>query len=154
MKEWLIWRVGSGEQIKNFHDKWIPHEVVRMTYTPRRGLFEDAMVADLALLTCNDTRWWKWNASLLAEVIEGDGAAKIGQIPISMYNGSDQQIWKYSATGEFTVRIAYHLANSCATYDRGECSYATRHTDTWKSIWKMEVPNVVKVFMWIVEDLS
>jgi hypothetical protein len=51
MKEWLIWRVGSGEQIKKFHDKWIPHEVVRMTYTPRRGLFEDAMVADMALLT-------------------------------------------------------------------------------------------------------
>jgi hypothetical protein len=88
-------------------------------------------------------------------VIEGDGAAKIGQIPISMYNGRDQHIWKYSTTGEFTVRIAYHLANSCATYDRGEyCSYATRHTDTWKSIWKIEVPKVVKVFMWIVEDLS
>jgi hypothetical protein len=72
-------------------------------------------------------------------VIEGDGAAKIGQIPISMYNGRDQHIWKYSTTGEFTVRIAYHLANSCATYDRGEyCSYATRHTDTWKSIWILE----------------
>jgi hypothetical protein len=65
-----------------------------------------------------------------------------------MFNGRDEQIWRCSASGEFNVRCAYHLANSSAKNDKGECSYSSRFTDTWKNIWQIRVPNVVKVFVW------
>lgn len=75
--------------------------------------------------------------------------AKIGQTPINSFNGVDQQIWKCTTSGDFTVRSAYdHLVNSCSMYDQRECSSARCYIDTWKSIWKMKVSNVVEMFIW------
>jgi hypothetical protein len=85
LREGLIWRVGSREEIKIFKDKWIPQEVVRMFNTPGWGLFEDDVVAEIVW----DTRWW--NTSLL-NVVFGGGDRKIAQIPLSSFNGGDKQI--------------------------------------------------------------
>jgi hypothetical protein len=41
---------------------------------------------------------------MIKEVFEEDEVASICQIPISSYNGRDQQIWRCTKKGEFTVR--------------------------------------------------
>lgn len=81
----LIWRVGDGERIKIWKDRWIPypHRSYRVQ-SPRKFLDEDAIVADLI---DKDTRWW--NTSLINEVFMEDEASAIFQMSVSLYNCKD-----------------------------------------------------------------
>lgn len=73
LKEMLIWRVGFGEQIKIFKDKWITQEVLCMAHTQGMRLFEDVVVADII---DRDTRWW--NTSFLTKEFGANIIAIIG----------------------------------------------------------------------------
>lgn len=106
-----------------------------MVHTLGRGISEGAIVADLI---DRDTSWW--NTSLLREVFGEELAVQIGQTPISSLYGNDQHIWRCTKNEEFSVKSAYHLANSCFMHDRGESSNASHFSDTWKSIWRLKVP--------------
>jgi hypothetical protein len=83
---------------------------------------------------------------LIKEVFVEDEVVGICQIPISAFNGRDQQIWRCTGNGEFSVRSTYHLENELTTNNKGECSYVRRQSNVWKRLWKMNVPNAVKVF--------
>lgn len=117
-KEGLIWRVGYGEKVKIWKDRWIPKPTCYLVRLPKRVLNEEAVVTNLI---DKDTRWW--NIPLIKEVFEEDEVTAICQIPISSYNGRDQQIWRYTENEESTVKNAYHLEMAMVASGKGECSY-------------------------------
>lgn len=45
------------------------------------------------------------------------------------------------------MNSAYHLDTELGENTKGECSCA-RQSNVWKQLWKMNVPNAMKVFMW------
>lgn len=93
-----------------------------------------------------DTKGWK--TSLVIELFGAVTADVICQIPIGYIHYRDRQIWSGTANGEFTVISTYHLQNELLGIDQGECSHTINHKLLRKYIWKMNVPHVVKVFMW------
>jgi hypothetical protein len=60
----------------------------------------------------------------------------------------DRLIWKGTENGVFTVRSAYHLGKELQDQEGGQCSQGQKGQEVWKSIWSLEVPNSVKLFMW------
>lgn len=57
-----------------------------------------------------DTRWW--NVPLIKEAFEEEEVAAICQIPISSYNGRDQQIWRCTKNGEFKC-LSFRNGDRC-----------------------------------------
>jgi hypothetical protein len=49
--------------------------------------------------------------------------------------------------GDFSVRSAYHFGVELDVSKGGQCSNSGKEKDTWKTIWALGVPNVVKIFI-------
>jgi hypothetical protein len=57
-------------------------------------------------------------------------------------------LWRGTQNGEFTVRSAYHLGREIQDQAGGQCSNMVKGAEVWKTIWGLEVPNTVKIFLW------
>jgi hypothetical protein len=60
----------------------------------------------------------------------------------------DRLIWLGSKNGTFSVKSAYHLGLEIIERDRGQTSQAEKGTNVWSSIWNLQVPNPIKMFLW------
>jgi hypothetical protein len=63
-----------------------------------------------------------WRIPLVKELFGEATAAVICQLPLSSFANCDRPFWPHSATGEFTVRSAYHLHKQIAAEKVGESS--------------------------------
>jgi len=89
-----------------------------------------------------------WNGDLLKEVFTEEEAKFIANIPLSPLLPEDRLIWCGTASGNFTVRSAYHLGKEEQERRASQCSKGNTGQDVWKTLWAMELPNVVKMFVW------
>jgi hypothetical protein len=60
LKEGLCWRVGNGQSIKIWEDKWIPNPVSYAIQLPVHVLPPDALVSSLIDA---ETNWWNFSTS-------------------------------------------------------------------------------------------
>ena len=57
--------------------------------------------------------------------------------------------WLYNSKGLFSVKSAYHVARRLLTEaNRGGTSLEGAAKNIWSAIWKLRLPNKVKVFAW------
>jgi hypothetical protein len=56
LNEGLFWRVGDGQSISIWGDKWLPKPTPHIIQSPIRSLDSSAKVCDLL---DRDTNWWK-----------------------------------------------------------------------------------------------
>lgn len=103
-KDGLIWRIGNGESIKVWTDRWIPRPSTFMIQTPIASLDVDAKVAELI---DTDLKWWK--ESLLGTLFTSEEVDLIKSIPINIGGKDDKLVWHFSNNGLFSVKSAYHL---------------------------------------------
>nr|XP_048334847.1 uncharacterized protein LOC125423747 [Ziziphus jujuba var. spinosa] len=136
-----IWRVGDGKSIRIYKDSWLPGVGSSRILSPRI-LPEDATVA--CLLTDSGA----WNLNLLQASFSTDEVEVIKNIPIDGADKADRFAWKFSPTGLYTVRTGYWEARKLGVGNRiSGSSDLTVHT-WWKGLWKLSIPNKVKVFIW------
>ncbi|KAM6557292.1 hypothetical protein CsatB_004311 [Cannabis sativa] len=67
-------------------------------------------------------------------------------IPLSSSSVSDQWIWHFTNSNEYTVQSGYHLANDLEDSDLSNSSN-NQHT-WWKYFWNLQLPSKVKIFVW------
>jgi ribonuclease HI len=143
LKEGLVWRVGNGEKVRIWKDKWIPSSHYGQIYTPPSLLDEEATVSNLIDA---DTKGWKTH--MLESLFAQDEVQMIKNIPLSCTNQEDIQIWRGTKNGIFTVRSAYHIQQDLLiSLEAGSSNVNERHT-IWKELWAMQVPNAEKNFLW------
>jgi ribonuclease HI len=139
----LIWRVGNGSSINIWRDRWIPTPTSYSVQSPPALHFVGNRV--LALID-RDSKSWKW--PLLQPLFNPVEAKVIASIPLSSNLPPDRLIWLDTKNGNFSVRSAYHLGLEIKDRERGQSSNDVEVSDVWRSIWNLQVPNKIKMFLW------
>jgi hypothetical protein len=84
----MRWRVGNGNSIKIWGDKWIDSTSSGLIQAPVRVLGENAKVSALI----DDTTHW-WNYELIREIFPEEEAKRIYSMVLSPLGKSDQLVW-------------------------------------------------------------
>ncbi|XP_042942660.1 uncharacterized protein LOC122276827 [Carya illinoinensis] len=100
--------------------------------------------AKVAVLIDESTKTWK--EEMVKGILNEEEAALVCSLPISTSGLPDKQIWAHTKNGQFNVKSAYHLEVRRKNKDKGEVS--KKNTEMWKLLWKLNVPGVVKMFLW------
>ena len=117
LKEGLIWKLGNGNKVKIWGEKWLPKPATYTVQSPPNTLNRELLLCDLIDL---DTRWW--NPIILQENFTSEERHLIQSIPIGSAHQQDIQIWRGTNSGIFTIRRAYHLAKEITTRSKAESS--------------------------------
>ncbi|XP_041023932.1 uncharacterized mitochondrial protein AtMg00310-like [Juglans microcarpa x Juglans regia] len=104
LQEGAIWRIGNGNSVRIWTDKWLP---TPSTFKPQSGFQFFDREAKVNLLINHQTR--EWNINVIKEIFSKEDADTIVQIPLSHYTRSDQLIWRCTKNGMFNVKSAYYL---------------------------------------------
>ncbi|CAN6571798.1 unnamed protein product [Malus baccata var. baccata] len=143
----IRWRVGDGTCINIRKDPWFPKP---STFKARvnEGL-QASMVSDLI-----DPENREWKTDIVKGGFLKEDVSSILSIPLSKHGMRDRLVWHYSKNGEYTVRTGYGVAlglmenGDLGKKGRGMPSSAPSLTHVWNKIWKFEVPNKMKFFIW------
>ena len=78
-----------------------------------------------------------------------EDAKAICRIPLSQRNVPDSIYWLHNRSGNFSVKSAYKLARKLQLHgDRAETSSGCAGRIIWPILWKLKIPNKVKIFGW------
>lgn len=95
-----------------------------------------------------NTRWW--NFPLIQSIFTPEEASRISSLALSPTGTHDTLIWIGTTNGLYFVRSAYHLAKARDLRQKGECSTGTQAQQVWQKVWSLQVPGVVRTFLWRV----
>jgi ribonuclease HI len=143
LKEGLVWRVGNGEKIRIWKDRWVPSPSTFCVRSPPTLLDPDEKVSKLIDI---QSKWW--NVPLLESIFSMEEAQLIQTIPISRTNKEDLLLWRGTKSGIFTVKSAYHMQKEVLSNYAAGCSSKKEKSNIWKKIWALPVPSVVRNFLW------
>jgi len=137
-----MWRIGNGEQVRIWGDKWIPSSSDHHIHSSAQNLPSGASVA---ALMDPATGWW--NYELINATFTPMDTSKICSVVPSPLSQEDKLIWTGSKKGCFTVRSAYYLEMERRNHDTGESSNSGENQSRWKIVWDWKWPPVMKNFL-------
>lgn len=147
LKEGLIWRVGDGKSIKIWRHSWLPRDLgLRVLGKTRPCRLK--WVAQLL-----DEEGSGWNHRIIDRYFLPHDAEVIKAISVPDRQRQDIAAWHYEKTGICTVRSAYRLAVRLEDRDRnvqGSSSSPWGERSMWNKVWKLQVPEKVRIFIWRV----
>lgn len=128
------WRVGDGNSIHIWKDRWLPDQDNPLVMTTPFPYLEDAKVSSIL----NDQNI-DWDEEVIEDIFNSRDAKLILSIPLSVRNRDDKLIWAKEEKGIFTVRSCYRaLVGELPISDNME----------WTVLWKLKMPPKVKIFFW------
>ena len=90
-----------------------------------------------------DSRYW--NVSLLKNNFIDEDVQAILSIPTSVTSKDDSFCWHFTNDGEYTVKSGFRVSLSL---DISGSSSGVQGPDVcWKTIWKLELPSKIKIFL-------
>ncbi|CAI0405846.1 unnamed protein product [Linum tenue] len=137
----LRWRIGNGDSVSIWGDRWVPAAPEGFIVSAPCGLPADAKVRELIN---PDTR--QWDTTLLAACLDKEMEEAVHSIPLRDTTEQDIQIWASSRNGEFVVKDAYRCWVEQENKDHGRT--VPDAAPVWKKIWKLNVPPKVRHFLW------
>jgi hypothetical protein len=140
--EGLIWRVGTGENIKIWKDSWLMGSPCPKILSAPRVLDANATVAELI-----NHEQGCWNSMLIDQIFLPSDAEKIKQIPLSSRRPQDKLIWAGNRRGVFSVKNAYWslLQKSNVITESSSTGSLTKF---WNGVWSAKVQPKIRNFIW------
>jgi hypothetical protein len=86
----------------------------------------------------------RWNEDIIKSIFLPIDARAILRIPVRPQE-EDWWAWEPEKHGEYTVKSAYRMLAAPQTFQASASG-----DESWKRIWKLQVPPKVKVFWWRV----
>ena len=136
------WRIGYGEKVRIWHDNWIPSKGSTIVQSRTGTLQQDAYVS---ALIDQDTK--QWNRDSVFSNFNSFESRLIVSIPLSCRLLEDSLVWFGEKDGKYSVRSAYHLLGDERKNRLPRSSHGP-HEKLWKEIWRVNLPNRVKNFIW------
>ena len=103
------WRLGNGEKVRIWGDKWLPKPSTFMVSSRRLFMPQDMKVGDLI-----NKEEASWKVEAVDAFFLPHDAEVIKAIPISSNLPEDKLIWAWSNNGAFSVKNAYWVASQQA----------------------------------------
>lgn len=77
-------------------------------------------------------------------------AEAILRIPLSRRHIQDSVMWLHTQDGTYTIKSSYHVAVEILKIEKNwtESSCSPPSNNVWERIWKLRIPNKIKVFSW------
>ena len=143
IKRGAIWRIGSGEKINIWQQRWLPRK-----HPPRQPMcplesFENYTVD---LLIDPNTR--TWNEELIDGLFVEEDAELIKKTPLSWAATEDTLYWSYSTSGHYTCKSGYMFLKQESEMETSQQVPLIHDKQVWKKIWQLQVPPKVKNFLW------
>lgn len=134
----LIWRVGNGEHVRFWRDRWISGIDSLENYV-NVSLSRDEREARVAAFVCDNGNW---NTQRFCHFLPDDITSKIISMQPPSHNASpDCLAWRHSTDGMFSVKSAYDaLLNHDSHYPKDPL---------WKLVWRWDGPPKIKSFLWL-----
>ena len=81
-----------------------------------------------------------------------EDAEAILRIPLSRRHIKDSVMWLHTQKGTYTVNSSYHVAAQLVKEEKNwvESSRGSPSNKVWENLWKLRIPNKIKVFAWRV----
>ena len=103
---------------------------------------------DAKVCTLIDPESATWRVDQVQQLFTPLDAKLILSIPLSARFPLDRLIWSHTPTGVFTTRSAYRMLANSALVNNASSSNQNPQKQFWRGLWKLQVPNKVKVFAW------
>ncbi|KAM1255800.1 hypothetical protein ACFX2G_030595 [Malus domestica] len=143
----MRWRVGNGDCINIKEDPWFPKP---STFRVWPAVDLDAIwVCDLIDPASNS-----WKANIIRVGFNREEAYTILSIPLSYFGCVDKLVWHYSTNGIYFVKSGYGVAmdlmenGALGKKGQGATSDQQKLNKVWVWIWRLQVPNKIKLFIW------
>ena len=91
-----------------------------------------------------------WKFEEVNHVFLPHEASMILSIPLSRRSPHDCVSWSCTPIGEFSTSSAYKLLAASTSTEHASASNQANQSTFWKHLWKMQVPNKIKHFVWRV----
>ncbi|KAK9991446.1 hypothetical protein SO802_026431 [Lithocarpus litseifolius] len=144
LKAGCCWHVGEGSSIKVQADKWLPNHPTNKILHSANEDVEDWLVSDLIDL---EMHWWR--RELITTIFHREDAEAICQIPLSHRRVADSIIWLHARSGGYSIKTGYHVARRVLKHeDWAESSGRSDMQKVWQALWRLKVPNRIKIFGW------
>ena len=144
VREGIKWRVGNGNSIRIWGDKWLPTIPTHKVASPRLFLHPDTLVGEII---DHENFWWKTEA--LAALFLPYEVDIIQSIPLSSRFPEDKIVWAETSNGKFSVRSAYAVATRLSfDLNSGTSSDMGPSRQFWKRLWALPLPHKTRHFAW------
>ncbi|CAL8118504.1 unnamed protein product [Prunus armeniaca] len=138
LKAGLRWRVGNGEDIYVYQDRWVPLPMnFKIISTPQ---------FDVSMKVCElFNAAGQWDEEQLKANFWEQEVKAILQIPLASNHREDKLIWHYDQSGKYSVRSGYMVACMKKQRENGmEGSSTQDGTFLWKKLWSLQACSEVK----------
>lgn len=140
----MRWRIGNGEQVHVWGDKWWPSPTTYQVTSPKLFLSVDTRVRELI-----NREEATWKTEVLNVLFLPHEADLISRIPLSSWMPADRQIWALTSNGMFSVRSAYYGALQLYKAENGGTYLDdSLNRSFWKRICQIYVSPKVRHFVW------
>ncbi|XP_023873343.1 uncharacterized protein LOC111985934 [Quercus suber] len=91
-----------------------------------------------------------WDREMVEAKFHRSDAEAILHIPLSHRYVPDMIYWLHTKDGEYSVKSGYHIARLISKQDAdvGESSREVTGSLSWAKLWKLKIPNKIRVFGW------
>ncbi|CAN1144884.1 Putative ribonuclease H protein At1g65750 [Linum perenne] len=89
-----------------------------------------------------------WNSEKLRSVFPEEVVKQIMLIPLGPEGYSDQLVWHFESSGNFSVRSCYRHLRAMTVPHNQPADVST--TKLWKWLWQLDLPPKIKYFLWRV----
>lgn len=94
-----------------------------------------------------ETRWW--DVDLIQNLFPPGISAAILKVFLPFEPQNNLLFWEKERSGLYSVRSGYRMIKQCERhFEMGESSTAGQERFLWWNIWRMRIPNKVKLFAW------
>ncbi|XP_057419187.1 uncharacterized protein LOC130713437 [Lotus japonicus] len=130
-EEGARWKVGDGQSIDIWRDKWVPNDAPLIH---REDLAQSANLGCVSQLFIPGQR--AWDKDLVEMVFWPPTTKAILQIPLSLAGG-DELFWLGSTDGLYTTKQGYMFIRERKIARTTSSSLVQAHSSFWKKLWKV-----------------
>ena len=138
-----VWRVGNGENINIWRDRWLLEDHHRRIITPGPNLLVLSTVNELII-----EPQMVWDHSLIDNLFLPYDAKAIKHIPLSKHKHADKITWPGNMNGEYSVRSGYSFLVDEEDKSLPSSSRPDPRQSLWRSIWDLKIPKKCQMFAW------